>query len=138
MLAKEKGPNRACDSALILFDRSYLPRCSHRRTRIQRSVRIALGDLGDRNRLVVARVSGLAKLRHAQRHNLLHGLACRLQIVARIKLLRSLREHLADCARDGKAIVGVHVDLAHAVADAELNLFDRNAPRLLQLAAVLG
>ena len=40
-------------------------------------------------------------------------------------------------ARDSQPVVGVHVDLAHAVPDAELNLLDRHAPGGFQLAAVL-
>src|SRR6266496_5249450 len=59
---------------------------------------VAPRHLGDRHRLVVAGVSGLAELRHAQRHHVLHGFACRLQIVTWIELLRSLGKYLADRA----------------------------------------
>jgi hypothetical protein len=48
-----------------------------------------------------------------------------------------LGEHLADLAGHRHAVVGVDVDLAHAVLDAALDLLDRHAPGRL-LAAVLG
>ena len=70
-------------------------------------------------------------------NDLLHGFAGGLQVVARIELLGRLGKDLADGAGDGQAIVGVDVDFADAVADAELNLLDRHAPGFLELAAVL-
>src|SRR6185369_536981 len=88
--------------------------------------RILFCHLADRDWRIVARMSGLSELRHALGNNLLHGFASRLQVVARIELLRRLSEYLPDRARDRQAVVGIDVDLAHAVADAELNLFDRH------------
>src|SRR5512133_2921448 len=98
---------------------------------------ILLRDFRDWNRLVVASVSGLSELGHTFGNNLLHRLACRLQVVARIELLGSLRENFADRARDRQALVGVDVDLAHAISNSELNLFDRSSPRRLQADTIL-
>ena len=82
-------------------------------------------------------MAGLAELGHAEGDYLLHGFAGGLHVVARVELLGLGPEDLADCAGHGEAVVGVDVDFADAVADAELNLFDRHAPGFLQLAAVL-
>ncbi len=60
-----------------------------------------------------------------------------LQIFARIELGRLFGEQLADRAGDGHAVVGVDVDLAHAMLDAALDLFDRHAPGLRHLPAIL-
>jgi uncharacterized protein YaiI (UPF0178 family) len=46
-------------------------------------------------------------------------------------------QHLADLAGHRHAVVGVDVDLAHAVLDAALDLLDRHAPGLRHLAAEL-
>src|SRR5208337_2242366 len=92
------------------------------------SVGVAFGDLGDRNGLVISCVAGLAELRHALGNHLLHGLAGGLHVVARIELLGLGPEHLANRSGHGQAVVGVDVDLAYAVANAELDLFDRNTP----------
>src|SRR5690242_4180712 len=93
--------------------------------------------LGNRDGFVVAGVSGLSELRHAQGHDFLHGVARWLQIVTRIELLRRLSKYLADGASDRQAIVRINVDLADAIADTQLDFFDRYAPRWLQLAAKL-
>src|SRR5664279_2415298 len=98
---------------------------------------ILLRHLRDRNRLVITSMSRLAKLHHALCYNLLHRVASWLQVVARIELLRRLHKDLTNRARNRKTVVGVHVDLAHAVLDAELDLFHRHSPSLLQLATVL-
>src|ERR1035441_5274308 len=111
--------------------------CSNQRSGGEAAVFVTFGYLGDRHRLVIARVSCLAKLRHAKSNHFLHRLARRLHVVAGIKLLRALPQYFADGARDGEAVIGVDVNLANAVADAELNLLDRHAPRLLQLATIL-
>src|SRR5579862_8025821 len=100
----------------------------------QRAVLVALGDGFDRDRLIIAGMACLAELGHALRNYFFHGFASGLKVVARIELLRALREHFADGACDGEAIVGVDVDFADAILDAELNLLDRNAPRRLELA----
>ena len=86
---------------------------------------------------VIVGVPGLAELSHAQGDDLLHGVAGGLHVVARIELLGLGPQNLADGAGDGEAVVGVDVDFANAVLDAELDLFDGHAPGLLQLAAVL-
>src|ERR1022692_3710835 len=104
---------------------------SNQRGGAQCAVRIALGDLGDRNRTVVACVAGLTELRHAGGDDLLHGFAGGLVVVARIELLRAFPQNLTDSAGDGEAVVSVHIDLANPVLDTELDLFDRHAPGFL-------
>ena len=54
-----------------------------------------------------------------------------------IELARILGHRLSDRAGDRKPRVGVDVDLADAVADAQLDLLDRHAPGRADLAAVL-
>ena len=89
---------------------------------------VPLGHLVERYGRIVARVPGLAELRHAQRHDLLHRVAGGLQVAAWIELFGLFRKDFADSARDGQPVVGVHVDLAHAVLNAELDFFDGYAP----------
>src|SRR5262245_39694998 len=102
----------------------------------------ATGGLGSRPagpglRDLQADLAGLARLPegdHAVNADLFHGFAGRLEIVARIELVGAGHQHLADRSRHGDTVVGIDVDLADTVLDAALNLFDRNAPRLLHVA----
>ena len=82
-------------------------------------------------------VAGLAELRHAESDDLLHGFASGLEIVTGIELFGRLPEDLANGAGDGEAAVGIDVDLADAVLNAELNFFDGDAPGFLKVTAVL-
>src|ERR1039457_5168216 len=91
----EKGPPRKCEVALSgLIPR---PKLLGRDEGLsgKAAVSVALGDLGDRDGAVVAGVSCLAELGHAQGNDLVHGVAGRLHIVARIELLRLRPSHPA-------------------------------------------
>ncbi len=70
----------------------------------------------------------LAKLGH-RRH-------CWLEILARIKFARIFLQHAADLTCQCHAVVGVDVDLAHAMLDAALDFFNRHTPSRLHLAAI--
>src|SRR3954465_14240914 len=65
----------------------------------QHGLSVLLRHLGQRNRLVVAGVAGLAEFLHPLGHDFLHRFARGFEIVARIELLRSFRENLSDRAR---------------------------------------
>src|SRR5205085_102822 len=80
----------------------------------------------------------LAEGGHAGDANFFHGFAGRFQIVAGVEFLGRAREHLANGGGNRDAAVGIDVDLADAVLDAALNLFDRHAPGLLHVAAVFA
>src|SRR5271157_2444684 len=131
-VAKSMAPRRQEHG--IVFRRSIK---SPRSQRLSQLASVPARHLCERDGGVVAGVAGLAELRHALGHHFLHGLARGLEVVARIEPLGRFPEDLADGAGDGQAVVGIDVDLAHAVLDAELDLLDRHAPGGLQLAAVL-
>src|SRR3974390_2149677 len=95
-------------------------------------VLVELRQLGERQRLVVPGWTALPEGDQAGLHPFLHCFASRLHVVARVELVRRLDEYLADCAGHGHAVVGVDVDLAHAVLDAALDLFHR--PYLLMMS----
>ncbi len=82
-------------------------------------------------------MAGRAELDEAVLADLAHGVLGGLEIGARVELVRLLGQDLADRAGDGQAVVGVDIDLAHAVLDAALDLFHRHAPGLGNGAAVL-
>src|SRR6266568_3789712 len=109
----------------------------NQRSSAEAAILVALGDIGDCEGLVVACMPGLSELSHTQCNNLLHCLAGRLHVVARVKLLRALPQNFTNRAGDRQTVVRIDVDFANAVADTKLNLFDRHTPGLLQLAAVL-
>src|SRR5690242_18106027 len=98
---------------------------------------VALRDGGQRLRRDARGLAFAAELQIPLPADALRGLARRLEVVARVELVRVLREVLADRARHREPDVGVDVDLAHAVLDRFLDLLDRHAVRLLHLAAVL-
>src|ERR1035438_10437186 len=89
------------DPWVLCCESRWLLGCDQRAC-CQRAVLVALGDLSDGDGAVVVGVSGLAELRHALGHDLLHGFASGLHVVARIELLGLCPEHLADCAGNGQ------------------------------------
>src|SRR5438045_3859001 len=89
-----------------------------------------------RHRLDFLRPSRLAEGGHAGDANLLHCIAGRLEIIARIEFFGRLGKHLSNGSGDREPIVGINIYLAHTVLDASLNFFDGDAPRLLELAAI--
>ena len=93
-----------------------------------RAAGVALAISSSGNGLVVTGVAGLAECGHALRDHLLHRLAGGLQVARGSNFSGCSAEHLADRAGDRQAVVGVDVDLADAVPDAELDLLDRHAP----------
>ena len=99
------------------------------------SRRNALLHLVEREHGVVAGVAGGAELRQAVDAHLLLRLARGLEERARVELGRVRVERFAQRGRDREAAVGVDVHLAHAVADALLDLLDRHAEGGLELAA---
>src|SRR5690606_8424602 len=72
--------------------------------------------------------------RHA---DLLGGFARGLEVFTRVELGRILGHEAADRAGHGKANIGVDIDLAHAVLDRFLNLFDRHTIGFLHVATEL-
>ena len=78
-----------------------------------------------------------AELLQALPAELGHRLHGGLEILARIEFGGFFRKHLADGGGHRQAVVGVDVDLAHAVLDAALDLLDRDAPGRLDVAAVV-
>ncbi len=81
----------------------------------------------------MARCAKLLETLLAELRQRSHG---RLHIFARIEFARVFLQHAADLAGHRHAAVGIDVDLAHAILDAALDLFDRHAPGRLHLAAI--
>ena len=69
--------------------------------------------------------------------HLLHALAGRGEVLARIEVTRILGEVLADCSRHRETGVGVDVDLAHGALRSLAELGLRNADSVRKLAAEL-
>src|SRR5689334_17663925 len=105
--------------------------------RPKRLARVELCELAWPDRLNLAGVTGLSEGGHPGDAHLLHRVAGRLEVVARVELLRALRQYLADRPGHGHPVVRVDVDLPDPVLDPPLNLLDRDAPGLLHLPAVL-
>src|SRR5262245_19921046 len=84
---------------------------------------------------VVARVAGGAEQREPVDADLLLRLARRLEERARVELGRVRVERFAQRRRDREPTVRVDVHLAHAVADALLDLLDGNPEGGLEPAA---
>ena len=77
--------------------------------------------------LDLAGVAGCPELLITVEADLLHVSPGRLVEVAGVEVGGILEGSFADRSSEGEAIVGVDVDLAHAVADAFLDFFDRHA-----------
>src|SRR3954468_16155082 len=91
--------------------------------RVELAGGVALGHLGRREHaLDLGGLAGGVEFLQALLAELGHRLHGGLQILARVELARVLGQHLADLAGHRHAVVGVDVDLAHAVLDAALDL----------------
>src|SRR4051794_27814743 len=79
-----------------------------------------------RNRLDLRCLAGGSELLVALPAELGHRIHGGLEISARVELAGMLLQEAADFAGHGHPVVGVDIDLAHAVTDAALDLRDRN------------
>src|SRR5271169_896635 len=91
---------------------------------------------GSQHFLDLARLAGGVELLQPLFAELGHRLHRGLEIFARVEFFRVFVEHLADLPGHRHPVVGVDIDLAHAVLDAALNLGDRHAPGRFHLAAI--